>query len=60
VVASLFISADKQNLANCFPVESVKATPQKVSADDDIPMDFAEADAVAAKPKDALEEELGW
>jgi hypothetical protein len=61
VVASLFISADKQNLANCFPVESVKAAPQKVSADDEIPMDFEEADA-AAKPKakDALEEELGW
>jgi len=61
VVASLFISADKQNLANCFPVETVKATPQRVEADDEIPMDFAEADA-AAKPKkkDALEEELGW
>jgi hypothetical protein len=62
VVASLFISADKQNLANCFPVESVKATPQRVTADDEIPMDFDEADA-ASKPKkkkDELEEELGW
>lgn len=59
VVASLFISADKQNLANCFPVESVK--PQKQADPDEIPMDFAEADA-AAKPKkkDELEEELGW
>ena len=59
VVASLFISADKQNLANCFPVESVKSSKAK---DDEIPMDFEEADA-AAKPKkakDELEEELGW
>jgi hypothetical protein len=58
-VASLFISADKQNLASCFPVESVKS-PKSVAADDEIPMDFAEADAAAAKPKDTLEEELGW
>lgn len=59
VVASLFISADKQNLANCFPVESVK--PVKAESSDEIPMDFEEADS-AAKPKkkDALEEELGW
>lgn len=67
VVASLFISADKQNLAACFPVEAVKpATPQRVTEDDEIPMDFEEADAAAAKPakkgkaKDELEEELGW
>lgn len=60
VVASLFISADKQNLANCFPVEQVKSAPKQVSADDEIPMDFEAADAAAAKPKDALEEELGW
>lgn len=60
VVASLFISADKQNLANCFPVESVKSAPKTVSADDEIPMDFEEADAAAAKPKGELEEELGW
>lgn len=60
VVASLYISADKMNLANAFPVEQVKSAPKQVSADDEIPMDFAEADAAAAKPKDALEEELGW
>lgn len=62
VVASLYISADKQNLANCFPVESVKAKPQRVSSEDDIPMDFEEADrAVAKKPvKDELLEEAGW
>ena len=60
VVASLFISADKQNLANCFPVESAKK-PQRVTSDDDIPMDFEAADA-AAKPKkkDEFEEETGW
>jgi hypothetical protein len=60
VVSTLFISADKQNLANCFPVESVK--PQKQADPDEIPMDFEEADA-AVKPKkakDELEEDLGW
>jgi hypothetical protein len=57
VVSTLFISADKQNLAGCFPVESVKPT----KAADEIPMHFEEADA-AAKPKkkDELEEDLGW
>jgi surface antigen len=60
VVSTLFISADKQNLAACFPVEQVKATPQRVTADE-IPMNFEEADA-AAKPKkkDEFEEEAGW
>lgn len=57
VVSTLFISADKQNLANCFPVESVK--PQAKAADE-IPMDFEEADAAPKKAKDELEEELGW
>ena len=60
VVASLFISADKQNLANCFPVEAVK--PKAADADE-IPMDFDEVDSAAAKekkPKDEFEEEVGW
>jgi len=60
VVSTLFISADKQNLAACFAVEAVKKAP----AADEIPMDFEEADAVAKKPakkaKDEFEEEAGW
>lgn len=52
VVASLFISSDKQGLSNCFPVESVK--PQRVAADDDIPMDFGSG------KKDEFLEEAGW
>lgn len=63
IVATLFISADKAGLSACFPVESVKPVkPQRVSSDDDIPMDFEEADrAVAKKPvKDELLEEAGW
>jgi hypothetical protein len=62
VVSTLFISADKQNLSGCFPVESVKKT-QRVEADE-VPMDFEEADTAAKKPvkkaKDEFEEEAGW
>jgi len=60
VVSTLFISADKQNLAACFAVEAVKKAPVA----DEIPMDFEEADAAAKKPakkaKDEFEAEAGW
>lgn len=58
VVASLFISADKQNLANCFPVESVKPGAPTTPAADEIPMDFEEADAATKKTESEIE--LGW
>lgn len=55
IVATLFISADKAGLSACFPVESVKsAKPQRVAADDDIPMDFGSG------KKDEFLEEAGW
>jgi hypothetical protein len=46
--STLFISADKANLSNCFPVEQVKAGSQKVDVDE-IPMKNSDAD-----------DELGW
>jgi surface antigen len=60
VVASLFISADKQNLANCFPVEAVKPNPVGHVEADEIPMNFEEADAAAKPKKNEFEEETGW
>lgn len=64
VVSTLFISADKQNLSTCFPVEIIKAKPAGYVEAEEIPMDFEAADAASKKPvkkaKDELEEEAGW
>jgi len=47
--ASIFISADKANLFNCFPATTAKPAPEP----DEIPMD-------GAKIVDELEAEAGW
>ena len=47
--ASIFISADKANLFNCFPATQAKPAP--VEIEDEIPM---------GKVVDELEAEAGW